>query len=899
MALDGFNIFRCDRVAGKGGGVILYVKSNISCQQETTARTEDGLSELLVCRLQLVNGPATRFAVFYRSPSNRNTAWCSNLRSVTTAPHFVLVGDFNTPNVQWETSIGGQNLTSVETLIASVMQESRAYQHVQGPTRIFSEARHSRLDLLFTDSPENPVYLSVEEPIGTSDHASLWFELQIAGKLRSTVKWIPNVWRANFEDMLHSAEQLKWHGMGEDVDETWHYFMANMLTLYERHVPLKRAAASIRRPPWIDRELQRKLNARRRAWHVYRISRTSEDYDRYKSIRNICKSLMKEKRKQHEAHLVDDAHSEPHRVFTYINRRLRRSDELPVLSDENGRLVTEDSDRANLLANTYRSVFNASSNGLPRLQPTDGLEVPACSEASVLRLLNNLNPKKAPGPDGIHPLVLRKLAAVLAAPLAELFTQSMQSGRIPTCWKNAIVKPFFKGGDKHLPENYRPVNLTSVVGKVMERWVKEMFGSWMEGSGVLTDKQHGFTRNRSCTTNLLLARESWIQGAEQRLRTDVIYFDFSKAFDRVDHDSLIQRLNQYDCPLPLVKWTADFLHGRSFQVRVNGALSERIPAPSGVPQGSVLGPLLFNLYVNDIPEKIASDCVLFADDMKLWRLIKSDEDVQMLQKDINTLHHAAMERKLPINVMKCQHLPIGQGTDNVYKLNGREIPQETKVRDLGVLVSTDMKTKDHTNQACAKGFRLLWALKRSFTSWTADSVPKLMSAFVRPVMEFAAPAYFPCTKGECYALERVQRTATRMIPGLRDVPYLERCLVLDMFTLEYRRTRMDMIFVYRTICLRKMPTVEKLFDLATLRSTRGHQFKLEKKRLTRVPAVYSLPSRVVTLWNGLPENIVQATTETEFKRLLDAHLWSTTDTWNREPQPGETYPRLPIPTHLR
>ena len=149
----------------------------------------------------------------------------------------------------------------------------------------------------------------------------------------------------------------------------------------------------------------------------------------------------------------------------------------------------------------------------------------------------------------------------------------MQLGKIPKSWKDAVVKPFYKGGGKQLPGNYRPVSLTSVVCKVMERWVKELVLTWMEQRGMLSDKQHGFMKNRSCVKNLLLSREAWISNVEDRCSTDIIYFDLSKAFDRVDHDALLRQLVRYEIPSPIVTWTANFLQGRYFQVRVNGTLS--------------------------------------------------------------------------------------------------------------------------------------------------------------------------------------------------------------------------------------------------------------------------------------------------------------------------------------
>jgi ribonuclease P/MRP protein subunit RPP40 len=367
---------------------------------------------------------------------------------------------------------------------------------------------------------------------------------------------------------------------------------------------------------------------------------------------------------------------------------------------------------------------------------------------------------------------------------------------------------------------------------------------------------------------------------------------------RVDHTILVELLARYELLRYLVKWTDSFLRGRHFQVRVNGALSGRIPAHSGVPQGSVLGPLLFNLYVNRIPDKLKSDCLLFADDLKIWRSIQSGSDIVTLQRDIDTLLEVADDLKLPLNITKCQHLHIGSDIALAYHLGSHTIKTEPVVRDLGVLNSFDLKTKAHTMQAVKKGFRLLWALRRSFKFWTIETTPRLVNTFIRPLIEYGAPAYFPLTKGECCDLEKVQRTATRLVPALRGKSYLERCSALDTFTLEYRRTRMDLIFTFKVLCLKEIPTVEHIFVNTTNARTRGHPFKLEKQRMKKMTANYSLPARITNLWNNLPREIVEAPTVQRFKKLLDNHLWYDLQTWRHDPLPGEAYPRMPTPPHI-
>ena len=494
VALAGYALFRCNRRIQRGGGVLFYVADGYGCQVIEHYNTPDGLSELLICKLLLANGVTTTLAGFYRSPQNRDTRWIGYIQQVTKAPRFVIFGDFNAPNINWNAPSDGQSISNVKTLLIATMEESKAIQHVNVPTRLQPNQRESILDLLFTESTENPSFLKVREPLSSSDHSQIWAEFRLGGKLRKANNTIPNIWQADFNALRDAGAAMDWSLPVNDLHGTGQKIRQNIERLYDEHVPRKKAAAALRGAPWIDRELRRELQARKRAWRVYRTSRKPEDYERYKRLRNLCKTHGDLKRKQFEFKLIEGSKEQPHRVFSYINRRLRKSDELPTLTGADGEVVTGDRERAELLAETYEAVYTRtttdSSSSWELGRPLQ--DAPACEPDVVFNLLRRLNTKKAPGIDGIHPLFLFHLASVLAPPLAELFTQSIRTGTIPIDWKEAVIKPFYKGGDKHAAGNYRPVSLTSTVGKIMERWVKELLMAHAKEERVLTEQQHGF-----------------------------------------------------------------------------------------------------------------------------------------------------------------------------------------------------------------------------------------------------------------------------------------------------------------------------------------------------------------------------------------------------------------------
>jgi hypothetical protein len=333
------------------------------------------------------------------------------------------------------------------------------------------------------------------------------------------------------------------------------------------------------------------------------------------------------------------------------------------------------------------------------------------------------------------------------------------------------------------------------------------------------------------------------------------------------------QMNQY-----IIAWIQDFLCERTWAVRINGVLSTWRGTPSGVPQGSVLGPVLFILFVNELPGIIRSPCLFFADDLKCWREITQVYDETILQKDINTIASWSVENKLPINLDKVFSLRIGRDSSPpIYTIHSTVIPTKSSARDLGVIVRSDLKTHDHTIHIRLRALRMLWALRRSFRTWNKAIARKLFITFVRPIMEYAATATHPCSLGEIESLERIQRLATRMIPELKHNCYEDRCKALNLFSLAYRRVRGDMILTYKILRLGEHSELRHLLELSNTTYTRGHTCKLAVRNTEGLSHVYRFSHRMTRTWNALPESVIETKTITEFKSRIDDFLWTNRD----------------------
>nr|VZI51833.1 unnamed protein product [Spirometra erinaceieuropaei] len=295
----------------------------------------------------------------------------------------------------------------------------------------------------------------------------------------------------------------------------------------------------------------------------------------------------------------------------------------------------------------------------------------------VQQELLKLKEGTSPGPDEIPAKLLKELATELAEPLSVLFQASLDAGRLPPEWKTAWISPIHKNGSRASANNYRPVSLNSICCKVMERIIKRELMRFLEQNHLLCDAQHGFRRGRSCLTNLLYCLEQWTRAIDEGNVVHVAYIDFKKAFDSVPHQRLLHKLSRIGVRGKLLKWIENFLVGRSQTVRLGGQHSAEVTVTSGVPQGSVLGPILFLIYIDDCIHGLDCRIAMFADDIKLWSVIRNEDDEANLQANLDRLEKWSGHWLLPFNVTKCNILRIGRTSSahrQTYYLNHTPLP---------------------------------------------------------------------------------------------------------------------------------------------------------------------------------------------------------------------------------
>jgi len=666
-----------------------------------------------------------------------------------------------------------------------------------------------------------------------------------------------------------------------DIESAWESFERKYNSATKLCIPTTNSVPSRwKKPLWMDKETSRAVKRKHWAWKRYRLTGSRQDYDNYAKRRKAVQSTSTRARRNLEKKIAMEAKVKPKSFWAYVKKQTKASQGLHPLVKADGTMTTRDKEKAELWSDFFASVFTSEElsniplmDEKPFVAPLDRIYI---NEEEVEKELKNLKVDKSPGPDAIHPKVLHECVNAIKAPLTKIFQKSLDEGRVPTSWKLANITPIYKKGEKSDAQNYRPVSLTSVTCKILERLIRKRVMTFLQDNQLLADQQYGFRPHRSTTTQLLQAMDEWTEWLDNGKNFDVMYMDFAKAFDSVPHQRLLVKVKAYGIRGNLLEWIEDFLKGRRQRVIVNSAASAWEGVRSGIPQGSVMGPVLFVLFINDLPDQLESRVLMYADDTKIYAKVNNEAEQNRLQDDLANVLRWAEKWQLRFNLEKCKVMHYGRSNQN-YSYNMCEQPlmrmQVTEEeKDLGILFTKDLKFSEHTAKAAKKANQMVGMVKRSFKYMDKVSFSQIYKALIRSHLETGNRVWCPILKTDADHLEKVQRRATKLVPEIRDLPYGERLKSLNLHSLLYRRRRGDMIQVYKIVHKLEDMGERNIIQLAAGR-TRGHSYKLEKPRCNQRLRQHAFGHRVINDWNHLPEEVVNAPSLDSFKGRLDSH-WS-------------------------
>ena len=597
---------------------------------------------------------------------------------------------------------------------------------------------------------------------------------------------------------------------------------------------------------------------------------------------------------QGERRAVERIKSNPKYFFSYAKSFSKVKQNISTLLNGNKELVTERKELANILQQQFCSVYSDPNCpdtadptfAVPPLISTDKEIV--FTPDSIMEAISEIKLDSAPGPDGIPAILLKRCASSLSVPIYLMWSESMSSGIVPSFYKTGNVSPLFKKGSKCEAGNYRPVTLTSHVVKVYERVIRKHMVEYLEANSLLTDKQHGFRANRSCLTQMLGHFDDIYEGFTRGEDTDSIYLDYAKAFDKVDLNLLIHKLKKYGFHGKLIEWIKSFLFDREQVVVLNGVHSDIAKVLSGVPQGSVLGPLLFILFINDLEQVVASSRVsFFADDTRVSKQIGCFEDCELLQEDIYKILDWSRSNNMKLHEQKFEllnHLHNSKSLSPAlpffaetlrYKVSSQDLlyPVEN-VRDLGVMVSSDLSWATHIGNMVSKARSTLSWVFSVFRTRDKTVMTTLYKSLVRSLLEYCCPLWSPTKVTEIQLIEGVQRTFTSRIGGLQHLDYWERLVQLKWMSLQRRRERCIILMMWKILhnvvpncCDIKFKVTPRHGDVAIIPS-------LSKSSSLRNQSLYdrSFAVQGPKLWNKVPPTVKADTSFDMFKCSLSNFL---------------------------
>lgn len=773
-----------------------------------------------------------------------------------------LAGDFNLPDIDWSTNsiVSNQNRVELNEHFLELFDKHKLSQHVDFNTRL-----EALLDLLLTN---RPTFLVRCLPLpGFGDHDTcVLADIICHPQKHKPIQRTVYCWkRANIDQLRQDIDKnikdlMAISNHNTPINDLWCSFKDIIINAQNAHVPKKTTSKRFHQP-WFNRVCQRAVRKKKRSYRQYKETKNRTDWENYikseKAARKTCEQI---KNSYIKNNIINSDGKKNKNLFSYIKSKRNEVIGVSPLVDSNNVTQIDDNKIAEILNNQFASVFSKDDGLSPEIRGEKGSDISnlVFTTNGIRKLLSDINTKKACGPDNISARILHECSEILPDFFVLLFTTSIKQGTIPDDWRHALITPLYKGGnkDRSKAENYRPVSLTSVTCKLMEHIIHSHIMNHFDKDKTLSNTQHGFRKFRSCETQLIQTINTLAKSLNNREQTDSILLDFSKAFDKVCHRKLLLKLEHYGIRGALLTWIQDFLSNRSQCVAVRGTLSRRIAVTSGVPQGSVLGPLLFLVYINDMPLHVDSSIALFADDAYLYKVIKCLKDTEELQQDLDKLVLWEKNWSMQFHPDKCYVLRVTNKrkiVENTYKIHNQELKVVEKAKYLGVTISRNLSWKHHVSNIVAKANSTRIFLQRNLSMTDSETRLVCYKTYVRPICEYASSVWdSPGVQSLASQLESVQRKSLRWIYNKWDTESSPTALrkSANIDTLEKRRT------INRLKIFHNLHYGLKYVDKSILPTRqRCKNIKFQQMLGSIKSYTMSFFPCVVKLWNSLPNHV--------------------------------------------
>lgn len=817
-----YDIFRRDR-GSLGGGVM------IACATKLCARARPDLDRedieciwITIPRRSLNILQDIHVACIYLPPDSllslRLHKFITIFKSVIeTYPndYFILGGDFNLPCLDWTANpLKVLKKCSVEVQEASYeLINIMAYFNFT-QYNFIKNVSNNILDLFFSN-----VLIEVTKPnfsLVTEDNYHPPLEIRLCDimvpHIKRNFKTKMLFYKCDYNVLNEYLLKQDWSFISSaiNIQNIIEIFYQTLNSAISIHVPCKVINKQYKYPPWYNSAIINIIKEKNKYHRLWKKYNNPIDYDSFSLLRSRLKKQVQKGYQRYIEASQAQIKINPKLLWTYINAKRANVSNYPAEMQYKSHKFCNEMDICNAFNNFFQENFSPplvqyNLSKISNVCCIDNISSVHIAIDDMKKLLKSLDCSKGAGSDCIPPIFFAKTTQSLADPLCRIFNICFDIGYFPEVWKTANIVPIHKKGTKLLIDNYRPISILNVLSKVMERIVHNNIYPLIVSN--VPSQQHGFIKGRSTNTNLGIFVSDVFEGMNDGCQVDVVYTDFSKAFDRVDHVILLYKLQVLGIHGNLLRWMESYLRNRSQAVVMAGHRSDYVSVPSGVPQGSILGPLLYAAYLFDVNNCFHfAKFLMYADDTKIYAKIKDINDALSLQDDLNRLCSYYRQNRIDINVSKCSQISFTRKKITLnyeYHLDNITIKRGEQIKDLGIVFDSKMTMIDHISLIITKAYKNLgFVLRVSKPFSDVNCIKLLYYSYVRSILEYCCNIWDPYYITHTQNIEKIQIKFLKHLDFKANhtrIGYSESCKFHNLDTLYNRRLLLNMMFLYDVI----------------------------------------------------------------------------------------------------
>ena len=886
-----YQIIRKDRNRF-GGGVSIYVRDSLNYVNKSTIVCD----EIEAVCLEINKPNSKPFVVIscYRPPSYNPTKFFEYIETIINGldsgdRELYILGDLNCNMLSSKNTVPNAQFLSLCELY-------QLEQLIKNPTRITMQSR-TLIDVILTNTSQRIVSNGVLH-LGISDHSLVYAirKISIPNKATHEIKELRNFKNFNVNNFNADLERTLWVNVNNsgDPNEMWTYWKSKFIAIVDKHAPLKRKRIRNKKSTWLNVEIKKSMMARDKLKSVAIKTNNSEDWKNYKKAKNKINNDIKATKSQYYKERLRENSSNSAAVWKTINdvmgRDIKQSNINSIKINSTSSTTSNPQEMSETFNTFFIEIGESLAEKLPDssksyrdylVQAQSSFQLRLVTPIEVLGLLKNLSANKATGLDKIPCRLVKMAAPFINDSLSSMFNASIISSIFPSDWKLAKIIPIHKGNEKDELNNYRPISILSSISKVLERLIYNQVYDYLSSNNLLSECQSGFRRFHSTTTSLLEASTEWFTNMDQGKLNSVVFLDLSKAFDTVNHSILLEKLTCYGFHTDTIKWFSSYLFERKQQCLVNGQLSSPKIIKCGVPQGSILGPLLFLMYINDLPNCLKySKPRMFADDTYITTTGNSlTQVINFVNSDLSYISEWLLANKLSLNITKTEHMFIGSD-DMLNKISdavavhfgNNPIKRVHKSKSLGIIIDERLSWTDHIDVLSRKVSSAIGGLRQARPFVDLKTAKTIYNSLIEPLFDYCDVVWDTIGAVPSTRLQKLNNRAARVITQTGyEVRSSDIRNQLGWSTLDERRQNHKSIMMYKVLNGIAPAYLKRYFSYGAdtsryfLRGS-GVNLSLPKPNTDYMKKIFKLSG--AKLWNSLPVQLKLLPTLSTFKRGL-------------------------------